>query len=135
MGGIYEIRQLTVAAENAWTSLTENGISVAAPTSVPGGVSKLAEIWIFWASGQTGGVANMAVRLSGGALLQPGAVLEFAGPSHAPGGTNTVNHFAMPAKYKDLDIPVAPGQDLIVQASVNGADVGDSEVAVQLVFA
>lgn len=131
---IYEVRAVSIATENAWTELSENGRSGTAVRTVPAGITKLKQLWIVWAPGATAGVANLGVRLQGNGIAVPGYIEEFAGPSTAPGGTNTQN-LVIPPTILDVDIPVSVGAEISVQASVNGADVGTGECAVTLVYA
>lgn len=134
MPTISEVRALTIATENAWTELTEDGRSGTASKTVPAGMSRIVKLIGLWVPGATAGVANAAFKLEGQSIQTPGATLEFPLQSFVPGGTNTENTLVTPIVY-DVDVPVSPGQDLIVRASVNGADVGSSEVAVTIVYA
>lgn len=133
MPTVMEVRALTIATENAWTELTEDGRSGTATKMVPAGASRISQLMLLWVPGATAGVANVAFRLEGQGISIPGATLEFCGGSSAPGGTNTMNTVIRPVVI-ETDIPVNVGSEVRVLASVNGADVGSSEVACTIVY-
>ena len=126
--GLYQTREATIAAENAWTVLNGLGGTTETDPLVPGGHTRIKQLVITGVGGVTAGVANMAIRLSGNALIGNQKMIPF-GNLIAGAGTVTSCWVCDPSVF-DCDIAVQGGNQLRIEASVNGADVGSAEVCV-----
>jgi len=123
-----------VTAVDTKTALTTQG-SISAPGTlyVPDGVSRL-EAVIVAACGNYAsiGSASIFIRLEGSGLPEGPEVIGIG----AIGGSSTTGiQGATPARKIALDVPVTPGNDILIYAEMAGVDVGTVEVCVTLVFA
>jgi len=130
----YRTREGSVTAVDTKTGLTTQG-SISAPGTlyVPDGTSRLESV-IVAACGNFAatGSASLFIRLEGSGLPEGPEVISIG----AIGGNSTTGiQGAIPAKKILLDVPVTPGNDVLIYAEMAGADVGTIEVCVTLVFA
>lgn len=129
----YRSRVGEVTAADTKTQLTRLGSEAApGPLLVPQGVSRL--LGILAAAGPdhaAAGSASILVRLEGPGLPEGPEVVTLGavGYNVATGG-----HSAMRARWIPLDVPVTPGNEIMVFAEMCGADIGDIWVGVTLVF-
>lgn len=134
MSKLYRTREGTVSAVDTRTQLSTEGSNTApGPLLVPSGASKLAGIiaaQCFNMGAATG--YSALVRLEGPGLPEgPEAIgIGAGGVPVATGGNGVV-----PAVFIPLDIPVTPGNEVLIFGEMCGTDVGSSEFVVTLVFA
>lgn len=127
--GLYQTREASIATENAWTVLNGLGGTTETDPLIPGGHTRIKQIILTGMGGTTAGVANFAVRLSGNALVGNQKIIPFG--LHTIGGTNTSNSGAEPTVF-NCDVAVQGGNQLRIEASINGADVGTGEIGVTI---
>ena len=127
----YLTREATIATEDAWTVLNGLGGTTETDPLIPGGCSAIKQLIVGATQGATAGAATILIKLTGAALM---GTTEHVIPvqSNAIGGTNTHNAVWNPLVL-DCDIPVKAGNQLQMQATISGTDVGSSEVSVTAV--
>jgi len=130
----YRTRNGTITAANTKTALTEQG-SISAPGTlyVPDGVSRLESVIVAaCADYAAAGHACIFVRLEGSGLPEGPETLLVCGV----GGNSTTGIQGRMAAVKiPLDVPVRPGNDILIYGEMAGDDVGTVELGVTLVFA
>jgi len=128
----YITREASIATEDAWTVLNGLGGTTESDPLVPGSVSSIKQLIVSATQGATAGAATILIKVTGNALV---GSTEHVIPlsSNSPGGTNKSNDIFNPLVL-DCDIPVQGGNQFQLQATVSGADVGTSEVAVTAVL-
>ena len=130
----YRTRNGTITAVDTKTALTEQG-SISAPGTlyVPDGVSRLESVIVAVAGNYAAaGEAAFFIRLEGSGLPE-GPETVCVG---ACGGNSTTGiQGAMVAKKIKLDVPVRPGNDILIYGEMVGDDIGQAEMSVTLVFA
>lgn len=135
-------RTLTVVGDvNAVDSrvlLTSQG-SVTAPSQVvPSGVKKI--VGILAAMGHDGAADNGSalcfLRLGGNAVLNGEQAIVFAGAGNqtVQAGSDAAPNVMNPFKMENLDIAVAETDTLTVAAEFAGVDIGDTAMAVTVIF-
>lgn len=134
MAKLYRTREGTVASLDTKAQLTTLGSETApGPLLVPQGIKTLVGIiaaQCFNMGAATG--YSAFVRLEGGGLTGgPEVIALGAGGVPVATGGNGVN----PATFIPLDIPVTPGNEILIFGEIGGTDVGSSEFVVTLVFA
>lgn len=134
MSKLYRTREGTVSAVDTRTQLsTEGSNSAPGPLLVPSSASKLVGViaaQCFNMGAATG--YSALIRLEGPGLPEgPECIGIGAGGVPVATGGNGV----IPAKFIPLDIPVTPGNEILIFGEMCGTDVGSSEFVVTLVFA
>jgi len=129
----YRTREGSVTLADTKTGLTTQGsISEPGALYVPDGMSRLESV-IVAACGDYSvpGSASLFIRLEGSGLPDGPEVISIG----AIGGNSTTGiQAAIAAKKIPVNVPVTPGNDILVYAEMAGADVGTVEVCVTLVF-
>ena len=129
----YRSRNGTVTALDTKTQLTELGSETSpGPLLVPAGTSRLIGAYVVAAGNYaSAGSAGVLVRLEGAGLPEGPEVLAVC----AMGGNSTTGiQGAMKPIWIPLGVPVTPGNEILVFAEMVGADIGQIEVGVTLVF-
>jgi len=129
----YRTRNGTISAANTKTSIAEQG-SISAPGTlyVPDGTSRLSEVIVAGIGNyEAAGHAVLFIRLEGSGLPEGPETVTVCGV----GGNSTSGiQGAMPAKRIPLDVPVTPGNDILIYGEMAGDDIGHAEIGVTLVF-
>lgn len=126
-----------VNAVDTLTRLSAQG-SVSAPSSVvPAGMTKIKSIIV--AAGVDNAAAGSVVffvRLGGNAVLggEQQIVIAGAGGQAPQAGSDQAPSVMAPVVFDNVDIDVRPTDTIDISAEMAGADVGDSTVAVTLVY-
>lgn len=133
MPKLYRTREGTVTAVDSRTQLATVGSeSAPGPLLVPAGAKNLLGVIAaqnFNMAAATGYTALL--RLEGPGLQEgPECIAIGAGGVPVATGGNGVN----PAKFFPLNIPVTPGNEILVFGEMAGTDVGSCEFAATLVF-
>lgn len=135
-------RTLTVVGDvntvDSRTLLTSQG-SVSAPSLVvPSGMKKISKlIMVAAADGLADdGGATMFIRLGGAAVLGGEQVIVFAGQGNqtVQSGSDAAPNVGIPFVLDDVDIAVSPSDTITVAAEMAGVDVGDTAVAVTIIY-
>jgi hypothetical protein len=133
MSKLYRSREGEATALDTKSQLTTLGSETApGPLLVPSGVTKLTEIIIAACDNMGAATGTMSlVRLEGPGL--PGGPEVFVagafGHAVATGGAAT-----NVAKLIDVDIPVTPGNEILIFGEMSGTDTGQTSFGVTLVF-
>ena len=126
-----------VNAVDTLVRLTAQG-SVAAPSRViPSGMTKISKIIVAAAAdGVADGEVVYIVRLGGNAVLggEQTFIVGGDGSIGAQAGADVAPSVSKPFILEDLEIEVSPSDTIDISAESAGVDVGDSTVAVTLVF-
>ena len=134
MGKLYRSREGTISAVDTKTQLATLGSeSAPGPLLVPSGASKLEAIITAMATSQAVAAdGTMLARLEGPGLPEGPecVVVGSQGVAVATGG-----HGSRSAHRVDLDIPVTPGNEILIYGENVGEDVGDTTIGVTLIFA
>jgi len=129
----YRTREGEATAVDTKTQLTTLGSeSAPGPLLVPQGTSRLIGIIVAVAADHAAaGSASCLIRLEGPGLPEGPEVINVGamGYNVATGG-----HTATPAKLIPLDVPVTPGNEILVYGEMCGADIGSIHFQVTLVF-
>jgi hypothetical protein len=133
MSKLYRSREGEATAVDTKTQLTTLGSETApGPLLVPSGVSNLIGIIIAASENMAAATSFSAfVRLEGPGLPQGPEVIAAltGGCAVATGG----NHAVKPLKL-DLNIPVTPGNEILLFGEMCGTDVGQVSFGVTLIF-
>jgi len=129
----YRSREGEATALDTKTQLTTLGSETApGPLLVPAGVGRLLSVIVAACENFAAATSFSAlVRLEGAGLPTGPEVLAVlaGGVPVATGGNATV-----PALELPLDVPVTPGNEILIFAEMAGTDVGQVSVGVTLVF-
>jgi len=133
MAKLYRSREGEATAVDTKTQLTTLGSETApGPLLVPANSTTLSGVWVGACSNfAVTGSANAIVRLEG-AGLQGGPETEAVGAfgvTIATGGQAAVN-----SKYIPLNVPVTPTNEILIFGEMTGADIGQINFGVTLVF-
>lgn len=129
----YRSREGDATAVDTKTQLTTLGSETApGPILVPSGVRRLAAVIVaqcFSMAAATG--YSAIVRLEGGGLPEgPETIAAGAGGVPVATGGNGV----VPSVMIPLNVPVTPGNEILIFAEMCGTDVGAMSIGVTLVF-
>lgn len=133
MSKLYRTREGTITAVDTKTQLTTVGSeSAPGPLLVPAGAKSL--IAVISAVASEHAAANDAIfmlRLEGPGLSQGPEVVTVgaSGGSVATGATET-----RPAQRVELNIPVVPGNEILIFGEMGGEDIGEATLGVTLEF-
>lgn len=120
------------------TLLTAQG-SVATPSLVvPSGMKKITKIICTAAAdGLAAGEVIYVLRLGGNAVLNGEQAFVFGGDSSiaVQTGSDAAPSISIPYIILDADIAVSPSDTISIAVEAAGVDVGDSAVAITLVYA
>lgn len=118
--------------------LTAQG-SVATPSLVvPSGMRRIVKmICTAAADGLAAGEVVYFIRLGGSAVLGGEQVIVFGGDGSiaVQAGSDAAPSVSVPFILNDVDIAVSPSDTITIAAEAAGVDVGDSTIAVTLVYA
>ena len=117
--------------------LTGQGSVTAPSLVVPSGMSKISKIIVAAASdAAAAGNATYIIRLGGNAVLNGEQTLIVAGMGAAAvqAGSDRAPSVMEPYVIDNVDIDVRPTDTISIAAEMAGVDVGDSTVAVTLVY-
>ena len=124
----YFMREAQCAAADTWYTLQGDGAGgTRANIVIPQGCSKIVGICVSAGFGGTAGVAILCLRLTGNALKEGQQEIPLIGCANV--GTSVTAEFEHMPKLK-VDIPVTPGNELILQVSNSGSDTGTPEFMV-----
>ena len=118
--------------------LTGQGSVTAPSLVVPAGMTKIKQI--IAAASHDGaaddGSAIFFVRLGGNAVLGGEQVIVFAGAGNqtVQAGSDAAPNAMVPFVIKDTDIDVRPSDTISIAAEFAGVDIGDTAIAVTLVY-
>ena len=133
MARLYRSREGEATAVDTKSQLTTLGSEAApGPLLVPAG-AKILKAMIVAACESFAAATSFSafVRLEGPGLPGgPESIAVLAGGAAVATGGN----FAVPAKEISLDIPVTPGNEILIFAEMAGTDVGQVSFGVTLVF-
>lgn len=120
------------------TLLTAQGSVTAPSLVVPAGMTKIKKV-IAVAShdgAADDGSALFFVRLGGNAVLNGEQVIVFgaAGNQTVQAGSDSAPNAMLPFVVDDADIDVRPSDTISIAAEFAGVDIGDTAVAVTLVY-
>ena len=118
--------------------LTSQGSVTTPSLVVPSGMKKIAKIIATAAAdGLAAGEVVYFIRLGGNAVLNGEQVIMFGGDGSiaVQAGSDAAPSVSFPFVLNDVDIAVTPSDTITIAAEAAGVDVGDSTVAVTLVYA
>lgn len=126
-----------VTAVDTSTSLTSQG-SVSAPSRrVPKDISLIKDIVVSIVGDHAAaGAAVLALRFGGQAVADGEQVIVVgaAGGQAVQAGSDSAAQVSPPLVLKDIDIKVKEGEQLDVQAEMDGTDIGTVRAVVQVVY-
>ncbi len=120
------------------TLLTGQGSVTAPSLVVPRNMTKIKTIiTAMGADNAATGVVVHFLRLGGNAVLNGEQVIMFAatGGTTPQSGSDQAPSYTRPFVLKDVDIDVRPSDTITIAAEMAGTDIGDSTVAVTLIYA
>src|SRR3990167_6913810 len=127
-----------VNAVDTRTLLTAQGSVTAPSLVVPAGMTKIKKIIAVVASDNLAddGSAAMLLRLGGNAVLNgEQAIFHHAlGGQTVQSGSDAAPSIGIPFVIDDADIDVRPSDTISIAAEMCGVDVGDTSVAITLVY-
>ena len=130
----YVSREIEATAVDTKTNLSTLGSETSpGALNVPAGKSKLERIIVAFGSDYVAaGSASAIVRLEGGGLKEGPEVIAVG----AAGGESTTGASSLQkAGIIPLDVPVTPGNEILIYGEMCGEDVGSIHFGVTLCFA
>ena len=135
-------RTITVVGDvntvDSRTLLTSQGSVTAPSLVVPAGMTKIKKIIAVAAADGLAddGGATMFLRLGGSAIKNGEQVIVFAGQGNqtVQTGSDAAPNVGIPFVLEDADLDVSPSDTITIAAEMAGVDVGDTAVAVTLIY-
>lgn len=135
-------RTLTVVGDvnaiDTIVRLTAQGSVTAPSLVVPAGMTKIKRVIAVSAADglANNGAGAMFIRLGGNAVLNGEQNIFFNANVNmtVQTGSDAAPHLATPFVLEDADIDVRPSDTISISAEMAGVDVGDTSVAVTLVY-
>jgi len=127
-----------VNAVDTRTLLTTQGSVTAPSLVVPAGMKKIDRIVaVAAADGLAAGEVVYFLRLNGGAVKNGEQTIMFGGDGSiaVQAGSDAAPSVGIPFVLNDVDIEVLPSEVITIAAEAAGVDVGDSTIAVTIIFA
>ena len=127
-----------VNAVDTLTRLTGQGSVTTPSLVVPSGVTKIAKIIMSaCADGLAAGAGAFFIRLGGSAVLGGEQTIFFGGEDSqtVQAGSDAAPSLGSLFVLNDADIAVSPSDTIAISAEFAGVDIGDSSVAITLVYA